>query len=267
MNFVVVSYVYQTGDVVFDPSLPFSNVSANINGAVLGYVRTFSLFGRSASTAIVLPYAWGHIQGDVGEIFHRIYRSGIADMPMRLSVNLIGSPAMNVGEFAVHKPTTTLGFSLFVVAPTGQYRPDKLINIGANRWAFKTELGLNQPMGHWVFEVYGGGWFFTTNNDFFGGQTRQQNPIGVIQAHVSYNVFPGLWVAADYTYYWGGQTTTAGRLDNDRQDNSRVGLTAAIPLSRSSSIKLAWAKGATTRIGSDFTTYSIGYQFRWLDRK
>lgn len=267
MNFAVVSYVFQTGDVIFDASLPFSNVSANINVTAFGYVRTFSLFGRSASAAIVVPYAFGHVQGDVGEVFHEIHRSGLADMPMRVSVNLIGGPAETPQEFATRKPATTLGFSFFVVAPTGQYLPDKLINIGANRWAFKTELGFSHPVGHWVFDAYGGVWFFTTNDDFYVGRTRQQNPIGVVQAHVSYNFRPGLWVAADYTYYWGGQTTTSGTLDANRLDNSRIGVTAAIPLSRNQSIKLAWARGATTRIGADFTTYSIGYQFRWLDKK
>ena len=51
---------------------------------------------------------------------------------------------------------TLLGVSLKVVAPTGQYDPTKLINLGANRWAFKPELGLSRRWGHWVLDAYGG---------------------------------------------------------------------------------------------------------------
>ncbi len=267
VNFAGLSYSYQTGGIVFDASLPFSDVTARVNTGAVAYVRTFGLFGRSASAGLVVPYAWGHIQGQVFEQFREIYRSGLADIPMRLTVNLLGGPAMTPGEFAAHTPSTTLGFTTIVVAPTGQYNPAKLINIGSNRWSFKTELGLSHPAGHWVFEAYGGVWFFTTNNDFFGGQVRQQSPIGAVQGHVSYNFLPRLWVAADFTYYWGGRATVDGVASADLLANSRVGLTAAVPIARQQSVKFAWTKGATTRLGANFDTYAIAYQFLWFDRK
>jgi len=265
-NFIVAGYTYQTGDVVFDPSLPFSDVTANINGTALAYVRTFDLLGRTASAGLIVPYAWWHIQGKVQEVAREIHRAGLADLPLRFAVNLLGGPATTPAEFAKRQPETTLGFSLVVVAPTGKYDSSKLINIGANRWSFKPELGFSQPIGRWFFDVYGGVWLFTTNQDFFGGQTKHQDPIGVIQAHVSYNFRPRLWVAADYTYYWGGQTTVNGRANADLQRNSRVGLTASVPIARAQSLKFSWSRGATTRIGADFSTYSVGYQFLWLDR-
>jgi hypothetical protein len=265
-NFIVAGYTYQTGDVVFDPSLPFSDVSANINGTALAYVRTFDLLGRTASAGLILPYAWGHIQGKVLEEAREVHRSGLADMPLRLAVNLLGGPATTPAEFAKRQAETTLGFSLVVAAPTGQYDSSKLINIGSNRWSFKPELGFSHPVGRWFLDVYGGVWLFTTNHDFFGGQTKHQDPIGVIQAHVSYNVRPRLWLAADYTYYWGGQTTVNGRVNADLLKNSRVGLTASVPIARAQSLKFAWSRGATTRIGANFSTYSVGYQFLWFDR-
>ena len=58
-NFFGVTYANSSGDVVFDPSLPFSNVSANVNAAAPFYARTLGLFGRSASIGAVLPYVWG----------------------------------------------------------------------------------------------------------------------------------------------------------------------------------------------------------------
>jgi hypothetical protein len=264
-NFALAAYAYQTGDVVFDASLPFSDVTADLNSASLGYVRTFGLFGRSASAALAVPYVWGSVEGNVQEEFRRVTRSGFADLQSRLSVNLLGGPALTPAEFAARPPATALGFTLVTVAPTGEYFPDRLINIGSNRWAFKTELGFSQPAGNWAFEAYAGSWFFTTNDDFFGGQVRTQKPIWAFQGHVSYTFRPRLWLAASATYYTGGETSLDGVPRADLQKNSRVSLTGSVPLGRRSSLKLFFARGATTSIGANFTTYSVAYQFLWFD--
>ena len=266
-NFAVASLAHQDGSVVFDASLPITDVSAKVNAAALGYVRTLGLFGRSASAAILVPYAWGTIEGQVYEEHREISRSGFGDLALRLATNLLGGPALTPREFAAHAPETTLGMSLYVVAPTGQYFPDKLINLGSHRWSFKPELGFSHPMGHWVFEAYAGVWFFTTNDDFFGGHVREQKPIAAFQGHVSYTFKPRLWVAIDGTYYTGGQTTLDGQLNADRQANARIGVTGSIPILRSQSLKFSWSRGAGVRVGQDFTTYMLTYQLLWFDRQ
>jgi hypothetical protein len=267
LNFAIASYSYQSGSVFVDPSVPITDVSAKINIGTLSYARTFSLFGRSASAGLLLPFAGGTVKGQVFEQAREADRTGFADMGIRLTTNILGGPALSPREFAARAPKTTLGMSFLVVAPTGQYFPDKLINIGNHRWAFRPELGFSQPAGHWFFEVYAGVWFFTTNEDYFGGHVRSQEPIGAFQAHVSYTFVPRLWLAADYTYYTGGRTTIDGVLNADLQKNSRVGLTLAIPVTRNQSVKFAWSRGASTSIGSDFSTYSVGYQFLWFDSR
>jgi hypothetical protein len=264
LNIIVVPYLYSTGSVVTDPSLPIENVSAKINFVIPTYVRTFSLFGRESSAALAFPYVWGNVSGDVMEQRREVTRSAQGDMAVRLVTNLIGDPAMTPQEFVRAKPRRTLGASLVVSMPTGQYDGTKLINIGSNRWAFKPEIGISQPLGKWDFDLYAGAWFFTTNDDFFGGVTRSQKPIVALQGHVSYTFRPGLWLALDGTWYSGGQTTVGGVPHADRQDNARIGLTLSVPLSRAQSIKAVWTRGATTRIGQNFTTYSLAYQFRWF---
>jgi hypothetical protein len=250
--------------VVFDPSVPITNVSARINTTAIFYGRTFSLFGRSASAAIQLPYVWGNIEGDVGEQRRSIYRSGLADLRLRLTTNLIGGPALSPGEFAKRKPPTTLGASVVVLAPTGQYDPAKLVNVGTNRWAVKPELGFSHPAGRWWLETYAGAWLFAENTDFFGGSRREQSPLLALQGHLSYTFRPRLWLAGDATFYTGGRTTVDGVRKADLQRNSRLGLTAAIPLKRSSALKISWARGLVTRIGGDFTTLAVGYQYLWF---
>ena len=127
-------------------------------------------------------------------------------------------------------------------------------------WSFSV------PAGKWTFEAYAGAWFFTTNNDFYGGGTRSQRPVETFQAHVSYTFLPRLWLAVSGTYYTGGDTTVNGQVSKDLQKNSRFSVTASVPIARQQSLKLFWAKGASTRIGSNFTTYSLSYQFAWFDK-
>lgn len=153
------------------------------------------------------------------------------------------------------------------MAPSGQYDPAKLINIGSNRWSFKPEVGLSQPAGRWLLEAYGGVWLFTDNTDFYGGSRREQKPIGTLQAHASYTFRPRLWLAGDATYYGGGRSTLAGVVKSDVQSNSRFGLTLGLPLGRRQSLKVAWATAFTTRVGGDFDTVAVAWQMLWLDRR
>jgi hypothetical protein len=182
-----------------------------------------------------------------------------------LAVNLIGGPALTPADFSKRKPRTTLGASLVVVAPVGEYDPQKLINIGSNRWAFKPEIGISTPIGPWFLEGYAGVWLFMDNDNFFGGQHREQDPLASFQAHVSYTFRPSLWVAFDATHYSGGRTTINGSQNDDRQANLRLGLTVSIPVAKGHSIKLNWSDGAVTRIGGDFTSVGIGWQYAWFD--
>jgi hypothetical protein len=107
---------------------------------------------------------------------------------------------------------------------------------------------------------------YTDNNDFFNGQKRERAPLYTTQIHASYSILPRLWLAADGTFYEGGRTTVDGKRGEDRQENTRVGVTLAIPLGAHESLKLAWSRGATTRIGGDFDTVAIGLSVFWFDR-
>ena len=93
-----------------------------------------------------------------------------------------------------------------------------------------------------------------------------RSPIGAFQLHASYTFRPRLWLAADATYYTGGRSTLDGVENDDGLRNSRFGLTAAFPLGRRQSLKVAWASGVSTRIGGDFDSVTVAWQILWFDR-
>jgi Putative MetA-pathway of phenol degradation len=265
VNFLVLAAAQSQGGVLFDPSLPFTDVDARLNVGALAYGRTFGVLGHAASVSLAAPYVTGTVSGNVGETRRTIHRSGLADARLRLSVSLIGAPAETQGEFVRRTPRNALGASLTIVPPTGQYASTKLINIGSNRWSFKPELGASFPLGRWYLEGYAGVWLFTENTEFFGDTRRRQEPIASLQGHLSYTLRPRLWLAFDATYYTGGRTTVDDTRNADLQSNSRVGLTLSVPVTQQQSLKFSWTKGATTRVGADFITYGIAWQYAWFD--
>jgi hypothetical protein len=266
LNFLVVVTGRSTGGVVVDPSLPVEDVDASVNSLALGAGRTMNVFGRTALLVAVLPYAWADVSGRVGEAAREVTRSGLADPRIKLSVNLVGGRAQTVQEFARSARSTIMGVSLSVVPPLGEYYRDKLINLGANRWAFKPEVGVSRLVGKWTIEGYAGVWLFTDNDEFYtGASLRTQQPVVAVQAHASYTLKPRLWLAFNATWYSGGTTSVDGVEKADLQRNSRVGATLSLPLLRQQSLKIAASSGATTRIGADFKTIGIAWQLSWFD--
>ena len=265
VTFLVAGGTRSTGSVVFDPTVPIKDVEAGINGVFLGVGTTFGLFGKLVLVSAALPYAWGEISGLVYEEAHTVTRSGLADTRVKLSVNLVGNPAMRAREFAKAPRRTIVGASLMVTAPAGEYDQTKLINLGTNRWAFKPEVGVAVPLGRWDLDAYLGAWLFTQNADYFpGGLTRSQDPVVALQAHVSYTFKPRLWLAVDSTWYTGGDAQVEDNPPTGAVNNSRLGATLSLPVGQRQSFKVAYSSGVAVRTGTDFRTIAVGWQWLWL---
>ena len=261
-NIVLLSYGRSTGDLSFDPSLPITDASASINGATAGYVRSIGFFGRSANVAVLLPYVWGNLQGNVAGEFQQIRRSGLRDPMARFAVNLHGARAMDLKEFSGYRQKTNIGASVIVAVPLGQYDPAKVINLGANRWAFKPEVGISRAVRKIYLDLYAGAWLFAANNNF-QGRTRKQDPIACVQFHLSYILNRKMWAAFDATIYSGGRTSVNGVRGDDLQRNSRAGGTFSYSLGRRQSLKFVYSKGVVTTIGGNFQSISVAYQYVW----
>jgi hypothetical protein len=261
INVLNLGYVFNDGDVTFDPSLPIEDGSATIHTAMISYARSMDLAGRSATALVALPIIDGHVEGLYQGEHAVADRNGFGDLRVRIGVNLYGAPARQLPEFAKTPPARlNVGASVTVVAPTGQYDPQRIINLGTNRWAFKPEAAIIRNVGPWMFEIYGGAWLFTDNDDYVNGQVRSQKPLASAQFSLRRTFRPGLWVSANINYYTGGRTNVGGLFKQDFQANSRAGTTLSVPLSRRNSVRIAVSKGAYTTIGADFLGLSASFQ-------
>jgi hypothetical protein len=264
-NFLIVGFAHSQGGVLTDPSVPVENAHAEVETALVGYLRSLSFGGQSGTIGFVVPYASIHASGELQGDSSSVTRAGLGDPVFRIAANLYGAPALTLEEFPTYKQDLIIGASLLVSAPLGRYDSTKLVNVGTNRWSFKPEFGASQALGAWTFEGAAGVTFFTDNDEYLGDNSRHQSPLYAVQGHVIYNFSPHLWISVDGTYYNGGRTTVNGGEKNDLQQNSRYGATLSWAVNRTDSIKLYGSSGATSRAGTDFQVIGIAWQHRWAD--
>ena len=263
LNFFIAGYTYSSGGLSTDPALPLENANLDIKAPFVAYAQAFDAWGKSAKFDAVLAAAClsGEAESN-GQLVSRDTCGGL-DPAFRLTVNLYGAPAMGLAEFRSYRQDLIVGVSFQVGVPLGQYDPDRLVNLGTNRWTFRPEVGVSKRLGSMTAEAAVGASFYTTNDEFFGGKRREQDPVVSAQLHLIFEFSGGSWLALNANYYTGGRTTVNGVQQDDELSNSRLGATFAWPLDRHHSIKLHASDGISVRSGGDFTTFGVAWQYRW----
>lgn len=258
---LVGGYSYSSGDMLLDLSVPIENAESRYNTAALAYAQTLDLWGRTANVLVEVPYAWGEARGlYLGDPVKREFNA-FGDLRVSLNVNLHGAPTMTTEDFLAFRaaPRPLVGLSLKVVAPTGHYNDQRLINTGANRWAGRLKLGAVLPLKpKLLLELSASTSYFGDDDDFPTGK-KEQDPIYALEASLIKRIRPGLWASLDMTYYRGGRQSVDGIPHDDELDNLKLGGTIAFPFRRRHAIKIGYASGVITRFGNDFDQLLLSY--------
>ena len=263
MNFLIAAYAHSSGGLATNPALPLKDAKLKLDTPAVAFAHAFDAWGKSARFDAVLP--GGCLAGTAEVSGAPVSRDvcGMLDPTFRLSVNFLGAPALTLKEFRSYQQDLVAGASLLVSPPLGQYDAGKLINLGTNVWTIRPDIGISKAAGPLTLELGLAASFFTTNHDFFGGKTRQQDPVYSTRGNLIYTFRNGLWASLNGTYYTGGRTTVNGVDGDDLIRSSRTGVTLGIPIDRHQSIKLYASTGISVRTGTDFDIIGIGWQYRW----
>ena len=266
-NYSGIVYGYSSGDILLNAQ-EIEGLNAKLNSVAVFYGHSFKLLNKPAKFDIVLPYAFGKLNAQVSQEDTTAYRKGFIDPTIRLSIVLIGDKALNLQEFAKRDiKKFKMGTSFKIKAPLGKYDETKLINLGANRWAFQIKTAASyQPTKKIILEFHIDSWFFTENTSFNNGNTLSQKPLFNAQLHMAYIFHPKLWISASIGQVALGETAINEIDQNNSQKNSRYGLTASYKLRKVGSLKLAVTNGLYTGSGASFTTALLGYSFLWFDK-
>ncbi|HSD16735.1 MAG TPA: transporter [Thermomonas sp.] len=263
VNFAIAGYVFTRGGLNFDASVPITDARLSTSNAVFAYARVFELDGRTAKFDAIVPVT--RLFGDALYNGAPIQRevSGFSRPAFRVSVNLYGSPALRLREFASWKQDLIVGASVQVSPPWGQYDASRIVNISGNRWTIKPEIGVSKALGPWTLELQAAATFFGDNDEFLGTRTRSQDAIYSLQGHVIYGFKSGQWLSLDANWFAGGRTRIDGELGDDLQQNWRVGLIYAVPLDQRNSLKFSASSGLWARTGNSFDAIGVAWQHRW----
>ena len=264
INFIGAGTAWTYGDINFDPALLIEDAEMDLVGLVGSYVRTFGMFGRQARIDVALPFANGSWRGLLDGEPASVRRQGIGDAQLRFSYNFLGAPELSMGEFRQHMAenpvSTTAGFGLSVTVPTGEYRNDQLINLGANRWVIRPEIGVLHQRNKWQFEVTGSVFIFGDNDDFWMGTEREQDPLWFAQGHAIYTFKPGLWASFSGGYAWGGRSEISGVRKGDDSRLRYWKITVGVPINARQGLSFAFATGrSNTLFDSDLDRVVVAW--------
>ena len=267
-NVLSLGYAYGEGDIFLDPVTRIDDADFRMHSAIASYVRAFGFSGKTARVDLQVPYRFGHWEGRVDGSDQSVRRQGFGDPRIRLSVNLVGPPAMDRQQFRDYlerNPVYTIvGLGVAVRVPLGEYEKDKLINLGENRFVTRPQFGVLHQRGPWSYELTASAFFFTTNDELFNGMRRTQEPIYAAQMHVVRTFGAGWWASAGAAYGWGGENEIDGLASDDETGSLLFGASLGCPISRSQSIALRYI-GERTRedTGSDNDSLALTWSIRF----
>ena len=264
LNQLELDYAHATSNASIDTSLVISGAHLDLNQATASYTRTFGVLNSLAWIKASVPFASvsGHVSGT--SLSHTV--TGGADASLEIAALLVGAPALSAAEFETYEPTTTVGVSLAVTGPSGEYDPNKVVNLGSDRWSFKPQVGVSYPFGaeqKWVVDGDLYAYFFTDNTAYHGKEILSQRPLPGLEAHISYDVTPNFWASLDSNYCFCGNTVVDGVGQNDAQKNLTVGAEASWAVNSRNSIALVFAKAIVHENAPAYTGVSLKYFYSW----
>ena len=211
-----------------DQTGPYANAAKLADGELASRIITLRLAraeqigGHTVSGVLVLPWARSEASPAPLADFLGAPSEGLADLRLGAAIWLIND----------RLTANYLALNAFVIAPTGEYRAEKLLNAGENRWKL----------------VLGGGWqkditpkllvelspelaFYGDNDEYLGQGTLRQKPSYALTGYLRYRA------TSSWHLFLGGQLNAGGETevdDLDRDDpagNRRVmaGMTWFLP--------------------------------------
>lgn len=261
-TFLALGYVRSEGDLSTTVSSALQDAELTIESQVVGIAHTFALGGSSAKVDAVGIRSCLDGSGIFRDNYAEVDRCEYVDPRVKLTWNFFGAPAMSLEEFRKAKPGLVVGASLQLGIPVGTYHSRHLINAGANRWMIRPGTGLSYRLGKWLFDAQFSVALFEDNDNYFNGIKLERDPVYTAQMHIIYSLNKGRWISLNSNYYGGGETTKNGVKSDDELENSRLGVTYSMPLNQHHSIKLYASTTIAKRVGEDFDTFGVAWQYR-----
>jgi hypothetical protein len=264
INQAELDYIYARADASLDASLEVVGAHFEQNAGALSYTHNFGMLGQLAWAKVNLPFA--DVKGSIAGTGISRSVSGIGDASLQVTTLVQGGKALNAAEFENYKPETTLGVSMTITAPTGEYDPGKLLNLGSHRWSFKPEFGVSYPFGSdrdWVLDGYANIIFFTDNTTYHGKEILRQEPLPGFEAHISHDFTQNFWASLDLRYAFRGGTFVDSVNQDDAQESLVGGAEATWSPTSNQTLVFVWAKALVYKNAPSESGVALKYIYQW----
>ncbi len=201
------------------------NADISVNVFPTTFVHSFGIKGKLARIFIMgnPGSLTAKLDAQSYNFSESISASGFSDGFLAFEYGFIGAPALNAIEFSQHKPQFSL-MGYFRYWYSGTYDSKNLINLGTNRSTFEIGTTMAIPLfkslnqrNTWL-EIMPTVQFFTNNNDPARSNTAdvvEQDPLFIIENHLTHNITKKLWAGVDLRYQYGGTTKADGVSDDN----------------------------------------------------
>lgn len=266
-KFIGAGYGFTSGDIFFDPVLEAEDATIEVNSLLATYIQPFKIGSRLARIDVRIPVGFVHYEGLLNGEPATLNRSGFLDPRVRISVNLVGPPALNLKElqqyFGEHPVNSTFGLSLGITVPIGQYFEEKLINLGENRFVFRPQFGLLHNWRSWSYELTGSIYLFTNNNNFFEDGLRKQDPIYTLQTHLIKRFPSRFWGSLSLAIGHGGESIVNHVPKKDNRTDLIGALSVGFPLVKGQNLKIVYLHAeALADSGADTDSFILGWSIQ-----
>jgi hypothetical protein len=264
INQLELAYAFVRSDASIDTSLVVSGAKFNLNQGLIDYTRYFAFLHRTAWVEASIPIA--NLSGSIANSDVTGSTTGTGDSGYTAGILLKGGPAFSPEQFPNAPTTTSIGLSLFMTAPTGQYDPKKLLNLGSDRWSFKPELAISRPFGpdqRWVFDAYANTYLYTANSSYRGVQVLRQRALVGLEGHISYTFSNTIWASLDTRYSFRGDTSVSGVNQDNPQRNIILGSEVVVSPNSRNSLTFVFAKAAVHQNGPSLAGFTVKYGYTW----
>lgn len=223
---------------------PQPGFDTDINIGILGYNRIIDIAGHSAiATAVITG---GKVSGSLLNTNLRT-SSGLGDLYLQGVINLFGAPALSAEAFGTYKQDTVLSLLVGVTAPTGDYERNRALNLGMNRWNLRVGVPFVQTLGDWIpgeittLEILPSVWFYGDNDDSILGKTLSQDPMYTLEAHITRDITPELFVSLDYFVQRVGDSTLNGLPSAFAHTSDSLGVTMGYMTNAQTQLQLRYS--------------------------
>jgi hypothetical protein len=259
-NVFTLNGIYTSSNTVVDTSIVYPNLDVDTVVLAPSYSRFFGLGDKLMQVTLAVPYAWADVQVSEARtgLNRNPRREGLADGYAHVTFGILNAPALSPAQFGAwmgrDNPDVVIMGLAGVFAPTGAYDPERLVNIGTNRWTFRAGVPITARLSPtWApgrtttLEVLPTVDVFTPNNDpsapEFNFEVRglplgralssrlpapsqtTQDPLAALEVHLTHDLNKRLWVSLDSYSKVGGGTSADGEFNDNQQLWTAVGAT------------------------------------------